>query len=391
MNRIKENIRLDYFYRFFSNFSITSAIWVLYLGYKGMNLIQIGLLESIFHITGLIFEIPTGAIADLLGRKKTIVIGRVLSLVACLIVMFSNNFIYLAIGFSIDALSYNLNSGSEDALVYDSLKILGKENEYEKILGRYNLIIEIAGGIAVFIGGALANISFTLSYAAAIFINLISLFFSLRFFEVLNKEKEVRGSLKETLREHFKGSYFILKENKRLRKLLVFFPLVSVFSATVFFYGQQYFSDSGLSKIQISLIFLAHGIFSGLGSLLSSKINRALKEKGYLFIPLGISVSIILFSLADYKVGIFSFCFIGFFTAMLYPISSNMINELIPSKMRATIISIDSMIFSIGMVLLFPIAGVIGEYISLRFAFLIIGIIISILGSIIFYLKNIRK
>ena len=391
MNRIKENIRLDYFYRFFSNFSITSAIWVLYLGYKGMNLIQIGLLESIFHITGLIFEIPTGAIADLLGRKKTIVIGRVLSLVACLIVMFSNNFIYLAIGFSIDALSYNLNSGSEDALVYDSLKILGKENEYEKILGRYNLIIEVAGGIAVFIGGALANISFTLSYAAAIFINLISLFFSLRFFEVLNKEKEVRGSLKETLREHFKGSYFILKENKRLRKLLVFFPLVSVFSATVFFYGQQYFSDSGLSKIQISLIFLANGIFSGLGSLLSSKINRALKEKGYLFIPLGISVSIILFSLADYKFGIFSFCFIGFFTAMLYPISSNMINELIPSKMRATIISIDSMIFSIGMVVLFPIAGVIGEYISLRFAFLIIGIIISILGSVIFYLKNIRK
>lgn len=391
MNRIKENIRLDYFYRFFSNFSITSAIWVLYLGYKGMNLIQIGLLESIFHITGLIFEIPTGAIADLLGRKKTIVIGRVLSLVACLIVMFSNNFVYLAIGFSIDALSYNLNSGSEDALVYDSLKILGKEKDYEKILGRYNLIIEIAGGIAVFIGGALANISFTLSYAAAIFINLISLFFSLRFFEVLNKEKEVRGSLKETLREHFKGSYFILVENKRLRKLLVFFPLVSVFSATVFFYGQQYFSDSGLSKIQISLIFLAHGIFSGLGSLLSSKINRALKEKGYLFIPLGISVSIILFSLADYKFGIISFCFLGFFTAMLYPISSNMINELIPSKMRATIISIDSMIFSIGMVVLFPIAGVIGEYISLRFAFLIIGIIISILGSVIFYLKNIRK
>ena len=64
MNKIKKNIKNDYLYRFFSSFDITSAIWVLYLGYKGMNLAQIGLLEGIFHITGFLSEIPTGALAD---------------------------------------------------------------------------------------------------------------------------------------------------------------------------------------------------------------------------------------------------------------------------------------------------------------------------------------
>ena len=38
MNKIKKNIKNDYLYRFLSSFDITSAIWVLYLGYKGMNL-----------------------------------------------------------------------------------------------------------------------------------------------------------------------------------------------------------------------------------------------------------------------------------------------------------------------------------------------------------------
>lgn len=81
INKIKRNIKIDYIYRFLSCFDITSAIWVLYLGYKGMTLTEIGLLESIFHITGFISEIPTGAMADLIGRKRVIVLGRVTAVI----------------------------------------------------------------------------------------------------------------------------------------------------------------------------------------------------------------------------------------------------------------------------------------------------------------------
>lgn len=144
MNKIKNNIKNDYLYRFFSSFDITSAIWVLYLGYKGMSLTEIGLLEGIFHITGFLSEIPTGALADLFGRRKSMIIGRITSVLSAIIMLFSNSFIGFAIGFVLSSWGYNLNSGSEEALVYDTLKILNREDEYLNINGRLNLIIEVS-------------------------------------------------------------------------------------------------------------------------------------------------------------------------------------------------------------------------------------------------------
>jgi len=68
--KLKRNIPLDYISIFIERLNMQSLIWVLYLAYCGMNLGQIGILEGIYHVTSMIFEIPSGAIADLLGRKK---------------------------------------------------------------------------------------------------------------------------------------------------------------------------------------------------------------------------------------------------------------------------------------------------------------------------------
>ena len=53
-HKIRRNITLEYIFSFISKFSLTEAIWVLYLSYKGMSLAQIGILEGIFHITSLL-------------------------------------------------------------------------------------------------------------------------------------------------------------------------------------------------------------------------------------------------------------------------------------------------------------------------------------------------
>ncbi len=73
--KMKRNISISYVYNFLMRLDITSAIWVLYLAFKGMSLVEIGILESIYHITGLLCEMPTGAIADLYGKKFSIIVG----------------------------------------------------------------------------------------------------------------------------------------------------------------------------------------------------------------------------------------------------------------------------------------------------------------------------
>ena len=121
-NPYRKNVYSDYVFCFLKNFDISSAIWVLYMVYRGLPLWQIGIVEGIFHIASFIFEVPSGAIADLFGRKRTIIAGRLFSILSAIINLFANNIVLFSISFIISALSYNLNSGSEEALVYDSLK-----------------------------------------------------------------------------------------------------------------------------------------------------------------------------------------------------------------------------------------------------------------------------
>lgn len=372
MNNIKKNIKNDYLYRFFASFDITSAIWVLYLGFKGMSLVQIGLLEGIFHITGFISEIPTGVLADLFGRRKVIIIGRLTSLISAIIMLFSNSFMDFAIGFILSAWGYNLNSGSEEALIYDTLKTLKREEEYLKINGRINLIIEVSQGLAVFIGGILSQINFAISYITAIVIGIFSLSISLDFIEVdIREDNEERVKLID----HFKNSISILKDNKRLLNILVFFPTIYTFSAIIYFYGQRFLSDVGYSRVNISIIFLFNGILSSIGAIISDKVYKKFNSIGWISISMIISLLIILIGNVSREISILLFLSIGFLTAILQPISSKLINSMVDSKQRATIISVESMFYSLMMILLFPVCGFIGDALSLNASFKIIGII----------------
>ncbi|MCI6692329.1 MAG: MFS transporter [Clostridium sp.] len=379
MNKIISNIKNEYLYRFFSSFDITSAIWVLYLGYKGMNLVQIGLLEGIFHVTGLLSEIPTGALADLFGRRRILIIGRMMSLISAIIMLFSNSFLGFAMGFILSAWGYNLNSGSEEALIYDTLKELKKEDEYLKINGRINLIIEISQGLAVFIGGILSQIDFSISYITAIIVGIISLTFSFNF-----KEVDIRDDFEEriTIINHFKKSMKVLKDNRKLLNIIMFFPIVYTFSAIVYFYGQQFLNDLGYSRLNISIIFLFNGILSAIGAILSDKIYKKYNASGWLSISMIISFLLILMGNISKELSIFTFLAIGFLTAILQPISSKLINSMVESKQRATIISVESMFYSLMMIILFPVCGLIGDLLSLELSFEIIGIIGVVITTI---------
>ena len=132
--KLKRNIGLDYFSTFITNLNMQSSIWVLYLAYCGLNLAEIGLLEGIYHATSILCEIPSGAVADLLGRKRSMVLSRVCIAVSCMLMLFSGSFGLFALSFIVQALGNNFNSGSEEALVYDSMKYIGQE---ERAAERY--------------------------------------------------------------------------------------------------------------------------------------------------------------------------------------------------------------------------------------------------------------
>lgn len=374
--RLEKNIAADYVFCFLRNFDIASAIWVLYMIYRGLPLWQIGIVEGIFHVTSFLLEVPSGALADLFGRKRVVIFGRILYIVSAVIQLFSTNVYTFSLAFIISAASYNMNSGSEEALLYDSMKLLGREKEYIGVNSRLNMILEVSSALATFIGGILAEYSYHLCYLAVVVIALLSMIPAFLFTEPeMEKSISKREKEKISFRTHFRTCADILKKNREVTKILLYYPVVTTFCTVVYFYGQEFFSEYGLNKIQISVIMLIMGVFSCLGAWSSEKMLKVFGGKTKYLASVGMGVAILVMSGEQLAVSVLGFVVANFACSMLYPIQSAELNAKIPSEQRATLISVDSMIFSIAMILFFPTCGFVADRMGLHLAFGGLGMI----------------
>ena len=387
--RLKRNVGLDYVHTFLSNMNMQSSIWVLYLAYCGMHLAQIGLLEGIYHATSIVCEIPSGAAADLLGRKRCMILSNICIAVSCVIMLFSKSFGCFAVSFVVQALGNNLNSGSEEALVYDSMKCLGQEEHYMGVYGRLNVLIEVAQGLATVAGGALAEFSYFWCYAACVVIAVLALLPVLwraeptqcgeaadtagEGVEDAAEGTPAQRTIRETVKHHFAVSACILQKDARIGKIIGFYSVVFAAHTLLFFYSQQYFADLGYNKVQISVIMLLVGGASCL--LVSEKMYRWFGKKCLIPETVIIAGAILCYGAGKAGVAIAALMCAGFANAALYPIQSDSLNALIPSEQRATLISVDSMCFSIVMIVLFPLAGALADRWGLKTVLLLLGVI----------------
>ena len=391
-----KNVTLDYFFSFLRNFGVSQAIWVLFMVYRGQNLMEVGIAEGVFHVTSLLCEVPSGAAADLLGRKRVMILGRILSVLSSVCMLYAHSLPAFCGAFILSALSYNLLSGTEDSLVYDSMKASGAESGYISVSSRLNIIIEIAQGAGTFLGGVLSDRSFVLCYLVDILVVCLSLLPLLMMNEPLvhtepsvqtepsiHTEPSVQTEPEEaapagstgTLKSHFRTVWQILKENPAVVRILLYYPAVTSFDAVLFFYGQQYFADFGLTRMQISILMVISSAFSCLAALFCTRILNHFGEKTKYIISVIMGLSILACAYPDLRSAAFFFILANAVNSLIYPIESSSLNALIPSAQRATIISVDSMCYSVSMILFFPLCGVVATYANLHVTFAALGIL----------------
>ena len=127
---IKRQLKSIESYSFSSALTVTGAVWVALLAGRGFALWQIGLAEGIFHVVSLLGEVPSGMAADLLGRRRTLVVSGLLAAASSLTMANARHFGVICAAMGLSALSYNLMSGTREAILYDSLKQAGQEDRY---------------------------------------------------------------------------------------------------------------------------------------------------------------------------------------------------------------------------------------------------------------------
>lgn len=391
--KLKRNISIGYVYNFFLQLNMTSAIWVLYLAFRGMSLIEIGILESIYHITGLILEIPSGAIADLYGRKFSVVAGRVVNLISCILMITANSFLEFAISFILSSAAMNLNSGAAEALIYDSLKESGEEGKYKKIWGQTAFIMSISQGIAILLGGILADVKFLYAYVFGAIVQIIALMVSLNFTEPTVNRKHNIGNLKKQKENIFinqlKISIDILKCRKIVLYIIMFSALLGSLQTTVFFYSQKFFSDMGYTKTIIAVICFIGSIVEAYSSKYAYKIEKRLNIREILISLSALNVIALvgLAFVAEFSIGFYLLT--NLTGGLAFTILSDYINGRIPSESRATILSFESLWFSIFMIGVFPLFGFIAEKIGLTLTFGIIALVY--IPAIIFLMLKLQK
>ena len=164
--KYKKNILLDYLHTLFRNFNLTHGIWLAFLYSKGLSILQIGMFEVVFHITAITMEVPTGMIADLFGRKMSRILGILSYIILLIIMIYSSSYVMIIIGFIFCALGFTLESGSGEALVFDSLKLMNKEETYMKVNGWKEVIYQASSGAALLVGGYIAMKSFEWTFGS---------------------------------------------------------------------------------------------------------------------------------------------------------------------------------------------------------------------------------
>lgn len=413
MNRtqkLKHNIGKNYLFTLIYNLDLTRGIWMIYLASKGMSLTQLGLLETIFHLTSFTMEVPTGAVADLFGRKISRVGGRILALVSVSILLLSNQFWGFAISFIFSALSYNLESGAGDALIYDSLIELGEESEFMKINGKKEVFYQTASVISFFVGGYLATKSYPMAFYITIVIGILTIIQSLSFLEpkiektihgvvksevVEMQESRARGILLkgfDTFKNQLVDSIKVVKLNPKIASLMVLGQLIATFCTCIFYYNQNYLKALHYSEAKIGLILAISSVAAAIISTQVHRIESVIKERGILLSVPWVTVACI------WGIALTPYHYIFFVIMMMaesvtYIAMTDYINKLIPSENRATILSFASMVFSFFMIILFPAVGVIGDLVDLRFAFIVMGTlgIIFVLINSFMVIKSKRK
>jgi len=195
------NIKLQYVISFVRALLPAYVIERLFWQARGMTVQMMVLCGVIYSLTVILLEVPCGVLADRLGRKPMIVLSYVLAAGEFIFTVFAHSFGMFALAMVSAGVSEAMFNGSQNALLYDSLLVHGKQDGFEKLLGRINAFDFAGSMIAMLCGGVLAaSLGFELNYFISVgsFIVAAVLSFGLKEPPVVTKnESEMLGAFRQ--------------------------------------------------------------------------------------------------------------------------------------------------------------------------------------------------
>ncbi len=344
----EHNARVSYISEFFGGMIFYMPVWVAYeLQY--ISLPQIAIIEAVMQMTQLVSELPTGAIADLLGKKASILIGRTIGIAAMLMYLTSTNFA----AFIAYAIMYGIGdsfvSGAYDALMYDSLKQDKREHLYSKIKSKASMIFQFSFAAAILAGGLLSLWGYQVAIIATIFAYaaaLITMFFFREPYIDTDKFTLPRyiRQFRQGFRELFKSPY--------VRDISLFYIGVGgiTWSAMMIF-NTSLLTTIGYTTLEIGIIVAAIRLINSAVLFGALNIgNLVTKKRVYLLFPVIMTISYLPGFFLNKIMAVPAVALSIFASSARWVILGDYVNEHYDSRVRATALSTLSMLVSVAVV-----------------------------------------
>jgi len=347
---------------------ITDAVWVVFLIGRGFSLWQVGIAEGLFHLISLLCEIPSGMAADLIGRRRSLAMAGLCGMVSALLMAFSNTFFGVCLSMTFSALACNFISGSDEALLYDSLVQTDQEQNYISANAAYSQMQNLGSTLSNFatlLAGLFSYIGFYLLDAGICLIRIIS---ALNLTEpVVTQTQKQRqqnpfADLKLRFTEHFSIAAAFIHSHPGAAKLMLADGFITLPGYLTLMFVQQRFNELGIATMWLGLPVMCIAAARFIGVAVGKRLQPHRIWTLYAAAAALVGIGTIAAGAAP--------VFPAICGAMLASAAmdawvlhlQNTLNALYPSDQRATLVSVNMMAYSVLMIIASPLVGLLGDF-----------------------------
>ena len=362
---------------------LIAAMYVTFLTSHGLNLFEVNMVNFTFFATLFICEIPTGAFADLFGRKMSFVIACIMLSIGGFIYAFSKSFWGFVGAEAISAIGATFASGAFKAWLVDKLKHHGYSKSLSRVFSKAQLFGQLSSIVSALIGAYIADINIVLPW---IFLAVLMLITGLVALFWLKEEYFIRQrfSIKlgaQAMKNTVKQSIEFGINNKAVRFLLVI-GLIQIFAVQApNMQWQPYFIQYLIEKKLLGYLWVGMMLGILVGSLIANKFLALIKDekKALTICQLATGIGIAIITLLPFQLGIFVFIMHEIPRGMYTPLKDKFLQDNIPSHARATISSFEAVAPHLGGMIGLFASGIIANKFGISTAWVTSGLLMVIL------------
>lgn len=354
--KLQRNVSLFYFFNVFTGLLFPIPIWVAF-EHRILSFQQMATFSATSTAIEIALQIPTGAIADILGRKIALIIGWLLLSSAYLWEAFATTPLTFFAVFALSGVATALGSGADTALVYDSLKQLGKEHNFSKVISQAKFWYRMSMALATIMGGVLYMVNIRLPYIALSLAFLVSILFLLNMQETPHAKSPITISVYLThMREGFREIY----KTPSMQLFTLYYTLIGGITwSCLNYYNLTFMTNIGFSTKVLPIFFAVAYIASAFSIYYLAKSRHVLSRKRvYLGFPILMALSLLPGLIATNFIAPIMLIITQITGGGRFTFLDKYANQEFSSHYRATALSALSMMVSFCYILLLSVGGI---------------------------------